>query len=75
MRKGDALYYAFFAKSFDGRLELRGLEARAYRVTDYVNGRDLGRVQGPRATLAARFAGSLLLEVRPDSAVASAGRQ
>ena len=48
VRKGDALYYAFFAPSFDGKIELRGLDARAYRLTDYVNGRDLGVVQGPR---------------------------
>ena len=71
VRKGDALYYAFFAKRFDGRLELRGLEARAYCVTDYVNGRDLGRIQGPRADLPARFEGSLLLEARPEAAAAS----
>jgi alpha-galactosidase len=71
VRKGDALYYAFFAKRFDGRLELRGLEARAYRVTDYVNGRDLGRIQGPRAELPARFQGSLLLEARPEAATGS----
>ena len=49
VRKGDALYYAFFAQSFDGSIELRGLDARAYRLTDYVNGRDLGVVQGPTA--------------------------
>ena len=75
VRKGDALYYAFFAKRFEGPLELRGLQAGGYHVTDFVNGRDLGHVEGPRATLKAGFSGSLLLEVRPDSAVASAGRQ
>lgn len=66
VRKDGALFYAFFAKSFDGALELRGLGPGTYRVTDYVGGRDLGRVEGPTARLAARFERSLLLEVRPD---------
>jgi alpha-galactosidase len=66
VRKGDRVYYAFFAPRFDGKLALRGLEARTYRVTDYVDGRDLGRVQGPLAELPARFAGSLLIEARPE---------
>ena len=35
-----------------------------------MNGRDLGRVQGPRAELTARFEGSLLLEARPEVAAA-----
>ena len=46
---GLLLYDAVFAKSFDGRLELRSLAARAYRLTNYANGRDLGVIQGPRA--------------------------
>ena len=67
-----ALLLAFVRVEGDEvRLELRGLEARAYRVTDYVNGRDLGRIQGPRAVLPARFEGSLLLEARPEAAAAS----
>ena len=68
---GLLLYDAVFAKSFDGRLELRSLAARTYRLTDYVNGRDLGVIQGPRAELPARFEGSLLLEARPEVAAAS----
>ncbi len=74
VRKGDTLYYAFFAKHFDGRLELRGLDARAYRLDDYVNGRDLGVVRGPTAQIPARFEGSLLLEARPEAGAASARR-
>ncbi len=72
VRKGDALYYAFFAPGFDGSLELRGLDARAYRLTDYVNGRDLGVVHGPSANVAARFDQSLLIEARPELAAAAA---
>jgi alpha-galactosidase len=66
VRKGRALFYAFYGKGFDGVLELRGLGPGAYRVTDYVGGRDLGRVAGPTARLLARFERSLLLEARPD---------
>jgi alpha-galactosidase len=65
VRKGDSLYYAFYAPSFDGALELRGLQARAYHVRDYANDRDLGLVQGPIAHLGVAFSQSLLLEVRP----------
>jgi alpha-galactosidase len=64
VRKDGALFYAFFAKSFDGTLELRGLGPGTYRVTDYVGGRDLGRVAGPTGKLETRFEGSLLLEVK-----------
>jgi alpha-galactosidase len=72
VRKGDALYYAFFANRFEGTLELRGLDERRYRISDYVNGRSLGFAQGPTAKLPARFAGSLLLEARPEAASAPA---
>lgn len=64
--KDGALYYAFFAPKFNGSVELRGLEAgRSYTVRDYVNGVELGTVDGPAAQLAVRFARSLLLEATP----------
>ncbi len=66
IRKGDALYFAFYAEHFEGSLELRGLEARRYRIRDYVAGRDLGSVSGPRAPLRAAFRRHLLLEARPE---------
>jgi alpha-galactosidase len=59
------LYYAFYAPSHNGPLQLRGLESGKYRVTDYVNNRELGIVSGPVATLNTRFDNSLLIEVRP----------
>jgi alpha-galactosidase len=65
VRKGESLYYAFYAPSFDGAVELRGLQGRSYHVRDYVNDRDLGQVQGPVAHLGVAFDRSLLLEVRP----------
>jgi alpha-galactosidase len=68
VRKGDALYYAFYADRFRGRVELRGLEAgRRYRVADYESGRELGAVDGPRGAVDASFQHHLLLEARPES--------
>ena len=66
VRKGGCPYYAFFAARHDGPVELRGLEPdKTYAIRDYVNGRDLGTVKGPVATLDARFRQSLLLEATP----------
>jgi alpha-galactosidase len=66
IRKGDSLYYAFYADRFQWKVELRGLSGRRYRVRDYESGRDLGVVEGPQATLAAPFKDHLLLEARPE---------
>jgi alpha-galactosidase len=67
VRKGGAVYYAFYAARYDSRVELRGLApGKRYRVTDYVNGRELGRVTGPVAKLTAPFERSLLLEAVPE---------
>ncbi|HYK39075.1 MAG TPA: hypothetical protein VEU98_03560, partial [Candidatus Eremiobacteraceae bacterium] len=74
--KNGKMYYAFFANeppgktggksgTYKGQIELRGLEARQYRVLDYVNNKDYGTVQGPSAKLPADFKGNLLLEVTP----------
>ena len=66
IRKGDSLYYAFYGDRFRGDVELRGLDARRYRVVDYENGRDLGTVEGPRPRVAVSFKGHLLVEARPE---------
>ncbi len=70
LRKGDRLYYAFFAETpgqrWDGRLPLRGLEARPYRLLDYANKRELGRASGPgEVQFDVGFQGSLLLVAIP----------
>jgi len=41
---------------------LRGLQPGKYRVTDYVNSRDLGEIQSSSPTLKVDFKGSLLVE-------------
>lgn len=68
--RGDVLYYAFFAEAAEARyrgpIRLRGLQARAYRITDYTNSRDLGSVHGPgEVALNVSFVGALLLAARP----------
>jgi alpha-galactosidase len=66
VRKGDRLYYAFYAPQYDGAVPLRGLAPRGYRVVDYVTGKDLGTVRGPSASLTVQFHGSLLIEATPE---------
>jgi len=65
--KDGKMYYAFFApdpaKAWKGDVELRGLEAGKYHVTEYGEGRDLGTVTAPNAKLSAEFTHHLLLEV------------
>ena len=70
IEKDGKMYYAFFtedpSKSWEGDLQLRGLEPGTYHVTDYPDGKDLGTVQaGPDQTarLQADFRDHLLIEV------------
>lgn len=65
--KEGKIYYAFYAESFSGELELRGLEeGKAYEVRDYVNDAAMGTVTGPTGNLQAEFEGSLLVEAVPE---------
>ena len=66
IEKDGRMYYAFYADSFQGELELRGLGDQTFRVTDYENGKDLGTVKGPQAKLPVSFSKHLLLEVVPE---------
>jgi alpha-galactosidase len=77
IEKSGNMYYAFYAPtpakeqgkaahgSWSGEVELRGLATRPYRVTDYVNQKDLGIVNGPTAKLKVDFNDHLLLEATP----------
>jgi alpha-galactosidase len=67
IRKDGRMHYAFYAKSFDGEVELRGLPEGRSCVQDYAGGRALGAVTGPRARLAVRFQQHLLLEATPEA--------
>jgi alpha-galactosidase len=66
------MYYAFFAPGVDhwqtsgrwrGEVELRGLAAGQYQVTDYEHGASLGKVNGAAPKLRVDFVEHLLLEV------------
>jgi alpha-galactosidase len=70
IEKDGKMYYAFFAPeqsaTWKGEIEIRGLKPGSYRVTDYVEGKDLGVIEATPGTvprLAASFTGHLLLEV------------
>lgn len=66
IRKDQTMYYAFFAKHWQGNVELRGLDDRSYRVLDYEHNKSLGKVSGRNAHVSVGFDQHLLLEVQPD---------
>lgn len=63
--KDGSIYYAFYADSFEGPVQLRGLGAGKYRVRDLFNDTDLGVVDASDYTLNARFQRFLLLQAVP----------
>ncbi|MGO2012436.1 MAG: glycoside hydrolase family 36 protein [Pseudoalteromonas sp.] len=69
IQKGANMYYAFYADSWGGEVELRGLEQGEYQIKDYVNNKILGTVSGASAKLKTQFKGYLLLELTPTKAV------
>jgi alpha-galactosidase len=58
-------YYAFYAPSWRGPVELRGLGEGAYRVRNYVDGTELGRVTAREPRLEVAFEQYLLVEALP----------
>ena len=66
IRKDNKIYYAIYADSLDGKVELRGLEDQDYKVTDYENGKEYGTVHGPVAELPLKFTNHLLLVAVPE---------
>jgi alpha-galactosidase len=79
IEKDGEMYYAFYAPNaakstkstteapehWTGEVELRGLAAKTYRVTDYVHQKDFGTVTGPTAKLKVDFTNNLLLQAIP----------
>jgi alpha-galactosidase len=63
--KDGHMFYAFYAPEFHGKVELRGLQGRTYKIRDYENQRDLGTIAGPAASLDVQFVKHLLLEADP----------
>jgi alpha-galactosidase len=62
IHKSGRMYYAFYADTFSGTVELRGLGEGQYTVRDYVNQVDFGSISGPSARLDVEFNKYLLLE-------------
>lgn len=62
VEKNGAMHYAFYAPAFDGTVSLRGLGPGVWRIRDYVNGVDLGRVDAAKPTLKVAFKEHLLIE-------------
>jgi alpha-galactosidase len=65
IKKDNNLFYSFYAKSFQGKVELRGLQQGTYKITDYVNQIELGSVSRVKPNLDIKFNGFLLLEASP----------
>ena len=65
IEKGTTMYYSFYAPEYEGNVELRGLKNKSYKVTDYVNNRDLGTIGGPVGKLKVKFTRYLLIKVEP----------
>jgi alpha-galactosidase len=68
IEKGGKMYYAFFAPSWKGSVELRGLEPGTYRVSDYTDGTELGTIKataGDVPKLETKFKDHLLVEADP----------
>ena len=60
--KDGAMYYTFYAPTFAGKVELRGLGAGRWRVRDLFNEKDLGTVDAGSASIDAKFERFLLLQ-------------
>jgi alpha-galactosidase len=65
IERSGQLYYAFYARTWNGPVMLRGLPAGRYRVRDYYNDRDLGQVTAPGGPIPLAFERFLLLEAVP----------
>jgi alpha-galactosidase len=63
--KDGAMYYAFYAKTFDGPVQLRGLGPGRHRVRDLFNEVDLGEVDSGDATIRVAFKRFVLLQATP----------
>ena len=60
-----SMYYAFYAPSYQGHVELRGLEAKEYSVIDYEHKTTLGTVRGPVGKIDVSFSNHLLVRAVP----------
>ena len=65
IQKKDTMYYAFYADSWSGEIELRGLSGGKYNVIDYVNGKNIASVEGANPKISCTFKKHLLIKAVP----------
>jgi alpha-galactosidase len=65
VEKSGRMYYAFYAKSWQGPVTLRGLTASRYRIRDYFNDRELDEVTTAGGPLQLAFEHFQVLEAIP----------
>jgi|WetSurMetagenome_2_1015567.scaffolds.fasta_scaffold19142_2 alpha-galactosidase len=65
IQKGDTLYYAFYADNWHGKLTLKGLAQREYKIYDYYNDKDYGTIMSDKPEIEASFNKFLLLMACP----------
>ncbi len=66
IKKGDVVYYAFYAPDYHGKIELRGLKNKTYTLFDYENNLKLGVVQGLVGKVELSFKDHLLIKAVPN---------
>jgi len=67
VQKGDTLYYAFYAKDFNGQLELRGLKNKNYKLNDYFNNIEMGIASASNNRVKNSFKEFMLIEAIPEN--------
>jgi len=65
IQKGDTLYYAFYADSWNNILKLKGLTQKKYKIVDYYNNKDYGFITTENPEVQVSFNGFLLLKATP----------
>lgn len=65
IQKNNTMYYAFYAESWKGNVELRGLSDGKYKIIDYVNNREITTVEGKNPKINIAFEKHLLIKAIP----------
>jgi len=66
IERNGKLFYAFYADSFEGKVELRGLKAdTSYELANYETGKQMGTVEGSGASLETSFSDHLMIVAKP----------
>ena len=67
IKKGDTLYYAFYADNWKGTITLRGLDSsKAYTINNYVEPGKIADLAPGKNRIETTFKGSLLIEAIPE---------